>query len=512
MNVIHLSPKKQHTRRRAHSTSSTSGSSVPRTPIDEYYDDIHTAGERLGSDFSMIKMGGSTHQPKKQRMKKLVEVSPRDLLQDSSSSDLNEALPQTNLHNLTPLPPWLASTFSKLNTNHPLRLLLPQDENQLDLNTHSVPNSTTHTSDPARVPAPAPARVPALQESFRSESARDEQQLEHPFSFSVPDELNTPDVLDQAVKIHSDLPLPEELLSLPADGHADTPAPFSTRGPQFSDLSDSNVARPDIYGRALHTIDPALETPLGLDTPLLVQDNEKHSLVSQQPWVLLPRYSTPPPRVYEHLKPTTFHNLHPSDAISTPANNQAELPTSIDIGVQEPSKEFTTPSPQLGNRFYAPRPIYYDSPAEDPQSSSDPVEPGYELEDLDFKWQPFIRKDAYSEEELSGLDDDYLYETQVEPEQDPDDDEDALEEQNADSQDVSMNDVAIDDPHANESVENETMTTTPETRRMLPTSNRGPAFAPAPGIYISPLQVSTTHLINVLANQDVGTGCHANVQ
>ncbi|KAF8210261.1 hypothetical protein K438DRAFT_146458 [Mycena galopus ATCC 62051] len=75
INLTHRSA----TRKRARSTSSASGSSVPKTPIDDY-DDVHRDA-RLGAEFSVIKMGD------KKKVKRPV-VLPWE--QDSSSSDIAE--------------------------------------------------------------------------------------------------------------------------------------------------------------------------------------------------------------------------------------------------------------------------------------------------------------------------------------------------------------------------------------------------------------------------------------
>jgi hypothetical protein len=79
-------PPVKGARNRARSTSSTSGSSVPKTPIDDY-DEFHRDA-RLGTDFSVIKMGKSM--PRNKKTKKLGGVFPWE--QDSSSSDTTEVL------------------------------------------------------------------------------------------------------------------------------------------------------------------------------------------------------------------------------------------------------------------------------------------------------------------------------------------------------------------------------------------------------------------------------------
>jgi hypothetical protein len=75
---------------------------------------------------------------------------------------------------------------------------------------------------------------------------------------------------------------------------------------------------------------------------------------------------SPPPDINAHKLPPADHLRHIKEPFSTP-----------------------------GLRFHMPlpQPTYFDSPTEDP-ADSDPLSPpnGYELDGLDFRWEPFTRK------------------------------------------------------------------------------------------------------------------------
>lgn len=59
------------------------------------------------------------------------------------------------------------------------------------------------------------------------------------------------------------------------------------------------------------------------------------------------------------------------------------------------SNVYSTP----GSRYCAPRPVHFDSPFEDPISSKNSLQPGYEIDydTIDFHWKPFDRKHLVSD-------------------------------------------------------------------------------------------------------------------
>jgi hypothetical protein len=82
---------------------------------------------------------------------------------------------------------------------------------------------------------------------------------------------------------------------------------------------------------------------------------------------------------------------------ATDSFNSDRFPVPNDVHQHSSSASFpliTKPFSIPGPRFHVPlsRPIYFDSPTEDP-SDSNPLE-GYELDELDFRWEPFMRNDV----------------------------------------------------------------------------------------------------------------------
>jgi hypothetical protein len=103
LNVTHRFP----THKRARSTSSTSGSSVPRTPIVDY-DEFHRVA-RLGADFAVIKMGDRTKGARNIKVKTPAVLSWE---QSSSSSDIAEVLHFSSSYCLMVNPSTTASSTS----------------------------------------------------------------------------------------------------------------------------------------------------------------------------------------------------------------------------------------------------------------------------------------------------------------------------------------------------------------------------------------------------------------
>ncbi|KAJ7703212.1 hypothetical protein B0H17DRAFT_1194421 [Mycena rosella] len=382
MNVTHRPPA----RKRAGSTSSASGSSVPKTPIDNY-DEFHREA-KLGPDFSVIKMGTSSI-PRSKKARNFAGVFPWD---QDSSSDTNEPPPPA-----VPLPAWLATTFSTLTTKHPLRLLLPR-------RTESEPT-------------PSPAKP-----------VRDvEVEDDNPFSFHV---------------------------SPPQSSH--TSASADREAEHIDD--DNRLHSP-------HTV------PLA--RVLLNQlHSQEPAFVNSAPSFTSPPHSTPIANHLTYPAENTdpfYHNEHNHNGSSSPTHSAYN-----DI--------YATP---------APRPVYFNSPTEDP-SDSDPLEPSYELDSLDFRWEPFIQKAGNEQahtpaRRLAPVIDDYYYEIQMEPE--GEDDEDGQLCASINLEPMSMERCVSPGPFSfapprDFSVAAESSQQTPTT----PDRSVAQFFAPAPGIFISPLR------------------------
>jgi hypothetical protein len=144
--------------------------------------------------------------------------------------------------------------------------------------------------------------------------------------------------------------------------------------------------------------------------------------------------------------------------------------------------------------------VYFDSPAEDP-SDSDPLQSAYELDydSLDFQWAPFIQKCKVDTLALKpfvvsqSADDDYYYEVRVDPEVEDDEEGPLYASVNLDSAQheraLSPNPFSFSVPF--DDVPTATPLETDESKAKTPTTPERPTpqfFAPAPGIFLSPLR------------------------
>ncbi|KAJ7497285.1 hypothetical protein FB451DRAFT_1386569 [Mycena latifolia] len=455
MNVTHRSPLKS-ARHRASSTSSASGSSVPKTPIDDY-DEFHREA-KLGTNFFVIKMEASSIQ-KKNRTRKIGGVFPWD---QDSSSETNEAPPPP-----APLPAWLTSTFSTLTTKHPLRLLLPRrtESEPTSSSPRSVlveeenPFSFCPPADPLRVSPSTHVSPPPSAEAANTElSTRS---------------THTPP--------YSPSPAPKFLcntFSLPDASFDDIP-PFSTPGP--GSIVSRSHSIPSVHFPQPHHVEYA--PAFGYMPAVHPQES-----VNVSPTFVPPLHSTPIAKCLTRPSDSTNIALFPHD------HNEHDGSTYHPSPNHSPYENiFTTP---------VRRPVYFDSPTEDP-SDSDPLEPGYELESLDFKWEPFIQKPA-NEEDLTPApkpsqdapvisnSDDYYYEIKVDPEGEDDKDGQLYAS-------INMEPVSVErfmspgpfsfapprdlSPTAGLYQHQQIQKTTTTTEHPVPQF-----FAPAPGIFVSPLR------------------------
>ncbi|KAJ6586912.1 hypothetical protein DFH09DRAFT_1074992 [Mycena vulgaris] len=450
MNAALRSPVKS-ARKRAGSTSSASGSSVPKTPLDDY-DDFHREA-KLGPDFSVIKMGTSSLSRNK-GTKKLAGVFPWD---QDSSSDSSEPPPPA-----VPLPEWLASTFSTLTTKHPLRLLLPR-------RTDSEP-------------------TPSPQKSVEVAEGIDGVEDDSPFSFCAPSDPIRVSAPHTAIEAEDDAEpstqstqtpscslFPEAAFAygssaLPAGSFGSIP-PFSTPGPS------SVVSRSDSV--------PLVQFPEPRHVeyaPALVYIPTVHSQ-EEEPSHIHSAASFAPPL---HSTPTVPYLTYPPEDTALFYYDPNEYANNCSTSDPSPMHSayndiFATPARQ---------PIYFDSPTEDP-SDSDPLEPSYELESLDFKWEPFIQKPANEENHTKPLvaaaisnSDDYYYEIQVDPE--GEDDEDGQLYASINLEPMSPGPFSFAPPH-----DFSTAREPSQGSEKLPTTPDHPVpqfFAPAPGIFVSPLR------------------------
>ncbi|KAG1751512.1 uncharacterized protein EDB91DRAFT_611079 [Suillus paluster] len=334
-------------RKRARSSGSSSVSSydLPKTPVDAY---SHEG--RLGRDFSVLKMN------KRPLKSPIVQRELKAYRKGSRGQAPAKALPL-----------WLASTFSVLEPEHPLRELLP-------------PFAIHEDEMAARTRNDSPR--PCSQEA-----STDRMFAFLPFDADAPE---NDDTSHQKSRLPSadctfcdDGLLPCEPTTVNAEIHAfhfgeDTPGfrPFSTPGSlavlQYSGVSNA----PPILDR----LSELKQISAHINTPLLSSDASVNHAKFTSPSVI--RRTTPESETFlsslRRRSSIAFSALAPNTLTSDLQEN--ELTMNI----------FSTPGPA----FTVSRPVYFDSPTEDP-SLSDPLEPeSYELDldGLDFHWQPFFRK------------------------------------------------------------------------------------------------------------------------
>ncbi|KAF7966393.1 hypothetical protein HWV62_38869 [Athelia sp. TMB] len=262
-------------------------------------------------------------------------------------------------------------------------------------------------------------------------------------------------------------------------------APFSTPGPSsnlsvaFSHLDHkSNVRSVSIYP---DTDGMALEArPLSRPEPIGHYDqSSSHSPAHEPPLLSNPQMDSEPFAYNADLPPASddsfYDNFH-----------QTLQPAAIELTGNSRSSPllynpFTTPGPQFP---VAPKStIYFDSPTEDP-SNSDPLDPfqGYQIEELDYKWEPFLRHDK---REAGGASSSECYVADRPCTGVCDDVSKPLGSNN----NLASLDDALDSPPVTPTpdIDVQEPVTTPE-----PTAKALPVFAPAPGIFISPLRVIST--------------------
>ncbi|KAJ7594139.1 hypothetical protein C8J56DRAFT_1121329 [Mycena floridula] len=328
----------------------------------------------------------------------------------------------------SPLPQWLSNTFSTLEKSHPLRLLLPEDK------------SDGHSSAPIEEPTFA----------FWPDT--------EPLGPAQTTNLQAPDDIEILTNLESPFLLP-----------------FSTPGP------GSNLSMiPSSPG----SVSPAFARPSSIPKTPPLQANSMH-LSSPDTFHL----SSPKP---VHLPtPAQFVSIFSPEDIASYFHDE-EAASDLLLSPK--------PTSNLPNVFSAPGPayhlsrppLYFDSTTEDP--SSDPVEPetGYQVnyEDIDFHWTPFIqnRVENNKDEGVSTSMEEEKFENDPTPQ--PSNIQPAILAHIScplvppDTEEAEQSPAS--DPHLPADFEElESLPASP------PPQAPGPvAFAPAPGIYLSPLKGS----------------------
>ncbi|KII92380.1 hypothetical protein PLICRDRAFT_172479 [Plicaturopsis crispa FD-325 SS-3] len=409
VNVTHRSPikkQKQRVRSSTSGSSSVGGYDMPKTPVDAY---SNLEGGRLGESFSVIKMKNSYSDSR----------VVRGLGEESSSSDDPFQVSGAKVSPSDPLPHWLCGTFSALDPRNPLRALVPT----LHDNTGSSdpPTNSSPPLSPANAPIEEETPIFAFihqtaeependvemlhQEQVVSDDRRDEQRHDYNSQFLPP-------IVSTAAQFSGDVsrnPVPCVSYQ-PGPQFPDTPGtmtgPHSGWTPRIPDLPSSPVFPPPTFDR------PSITHQSVVSPVAQMSINPRDQLHHALPAFPAYPYNAPSPLLHRTLvspsnrsPPTTTGRLafardYP-DMYSD--ENYAGLPTDpprSDTLLGSPGTDvnfldvFSTPGPGHATT------VYFDSPAEDP-SDSDPLEPdAYELDldynTLDFRWEPFDRKDVHA--------------------------------------------------------------------------------------------------------------------
>ncbi|KAJ4483463.1 hypothetical protein J3R30DRAFT_1785617 [Lentinula aciculospora] len=366
MNVTYQSPnQRQRTR-----SSSVSSYGVPQTPVDAY-NGLQVGA--LGQDFSVIKMRNGSRSD--------LEAENEDTSQVSQNSRC-----------VASLPGWLSETFTALANKHPLRLLLPSSMRRANADA-VTPHDVSATNDSEDVFAFGPLPVP----------------------------VGSPHVLQSPIAFHArhkstEIPIPARLAS--PLSHLE---PFSTAGPASSICQPSppnsfmssapflqaqlGTANGHQLSRNYEYISPVTNDPLNeqvniltssfAPAPSLLASPQQYSssdviagtyaehdfnthmpLRTSSPISTPPTFSLPPCSQNDY---SNYDDDNPDGVLGDDIDHRSDL-----------SNAFATPGPT----YISSRPVYFDTPTDDP--SSDPPDLEYEIDyaTLNFQWTPFDRKDA----------------------------------------------------------------------------------------------------------------------
>ncbi|KIK97119.1 hypothetical protein PAXRUDRAFT_24789 [Paxillus rubicundulus Ve08.2h10] len=335
------SPATSRRRMRSAGTSSVSSYDVPKTPVDPY-SALHQG--RFGKEFYVLKTI------------KLLDSALTRTEPCQGSDEYAELAAAPAKKPRVPLPDWLANTFSTLESEHPLRSLLspsklrhaeqpnPSHEEQVfafspfDEQVHGAPE-TQHTDDYPNIQG---ADLPDISEvlTLRDLGPQSPGEIRTKRDF-LP--FSTPGCF---------APKPNSLESLPDNAIFPTPRPERQWSPRAQQDTSSCV-----------TLAPLPASPT---------DGMKRPRFTRESMTFAPDALAPSECQVDHALVNVF--------------SQDYQKHEENIGI------YATPGPT----FTCSRPVYFDSPTEDP-SFSDPLEPeAYELDlnAIDFRWRPFLRSNA----------------------------------------------------------------------------------------------------------------------
>lgn len=264
---------------------------------------------------------------------------------------------------IKPLPAWLASTFGALNTKHPLRELLPSslvDEDEIDIRARHDPHRPQGASDNSMF-----AFWPFDSDAHGNNDTSYEMSLHLPAA--------NPALCDDKTHPRGLANVNEEIQT---SYHGEDLGfrPFSTPG-TLAVLYQTGIS--SASSSLAHSSEPQQIVP-HVNSHFSINDgslSRSNTACASSPTIMGPEISVSS----LHRGSSIAHNIN-ALAPNSPNFREDELPINI----------FSTPGPT----FTVSRPVYFDSPTEHP-SLSDPLEPeSYQLDlnALDFRWQPFLRK------------------------------------------------------------------------------------------------------------------------
>ena len=375
-NLVQNQFSQNHTRRRAASSASRSSSStVPRTPIDAYFE---SGNAQLGNQFSVLKLQNHSTHP----------------YQESSHPCTGYMRPQT----ISPVPPWLVNTLSGLDADHPLRVLVPKGTRQpVDVHSsvQSLPSEPLRPMEeqeavfaflPPSECQPCLPSIPVDQSFFtsnaqitmQSPSMTQHQPLVPALLSPIPLENhmidNSPRITPTLPPTHmmrEAAPVPEKLAGDTGSLQTAPPGehiPFSRPGPRYTEPSIS-------------THYPREHSPqLGFAQLPLSQSTSSASCDFIEPLSSSPgRNSQPSPITPSNESGVDWRSL---------SNSPVVVPS---LGTSIHSTPFITRTIPYRVRFESP----LDCLLETPSHSGSQQNPGYELAldygTLDFKWEKFSR-------------------------------------------------------------------------------------------------------------------------
>lgn len=296
------------------------------------------------------------------------------------------------------MPEWLSKAFLALDPQNPLRRLLPlSPETQLPSEKPIFAFShIAHDEDPR-----AADKLLSKYQNSELQDWQDTYKQSHSRTTlcPVPTTNHSGPNMPQPISLHSPdnndsfLPPNIDILTLPFS----TPGPSSTISlDQFHGTSRTTIVEDSINS----TEGDADEfwNPLSMPEPL-IQPSSNGSIL-HAPVTTRPHSSSIVFDPETGLVPASPSPLLLYEDATTDSSDSDHLPlatkmhklTSVTHLPQLHLKnQFSTPGPGC----YVPlsRPVYFESPTEDP-SDSDPLAPpeGYEVDEVDFRWEPFIRK------------------------------------------------------------------------------------------------------------------------